>query len=342
MESLWVWLAFNAFVVVLLTLDLGVLHRKDREIGVREALGLSLLYVLLAGTFATGIFLYHPRGEAAGLEFVTGYLIEKSLSLDNIFVFVLIFTHFQVPAAYQHRVLFWGILGALAMRAAMILAGVQLIHWFEPVVLLFGAFLILTGIKMLWAINQEPDLENNRVIRFARRHLRVTDDYHGHDFFARRDGVLWVTPLFLVLVLVEASDAVFAVDSIPAILAISTDPFIVYTSNVFAILGLRALYFALANVVHRFHYLKVGLSLVLVTIGAKMILNGVNTLFLDGAWGDKVVPTEWALVLTAVLIGGSILVSLARPAPEAKPQGWVPGTTTRQGKPHAEPRPAGD
>jgi tellurite resistance protein TerC len=320
-SSIWLWLGFNLFVLLLLAFDLGVLHRRQRVIGVREALLLSAGYVALAAIFAAGVFQF--RGAQAGWEFTTGYLIEKSLSLDNIFVFVLIFSHFAVPPQYQHRVLFWGILCALVMRAAMIWLGATLIAEFHWIVFVFGAFLLLTGIKMLLAADAKPDLGRNIVLRTARRHLRVTNDYEGERFFVRRDGMLWVTPLFLVLLLVEFTDLVFAVDSIPAIFAISQDPFIVYTSNVFAILGLRSLYFALAGVIPMFRYLKYGLSLVLVVIGTKMILNGV--------FGEKVIPTEIALAITAALVGGSILLSLIRrPAPgEAAahlPAGWVPGT----------------
>ncbi len=316
-SSIWLWLGFNLFVVALLSLDLGLLHRRQREIGVREALLLSAGYVALAAVFAAGVFQF--RGPQAGWEFTTGYLIEKSLSLDNIFVFVLIFSHFAVPAQYQHRVLFWGILCALVLRAAMIWLGTALIAEFHWIVFLFGGFLLLTGIKMLVAAEAKPDLANNIVLRIARKRLRVTPDYQGERFFQRRDGALWVTPLFLVLLVVEFSDLVFAVDSIPAILAISRDPFIVYSSNVFAILGLRALYFALASIIPMFRYLKYGLSLVLIVIGGKMILNGT--------FGEKVIPTEIALAVTAALVGGSILLSLIRPGPPtALPAGWVPGT----------------
>lgn len=323
-DSVWLWIAFNAFVLALLAFDLGVLHKKPRKIGVREALALSAVYVLLAAVFAVGVF--HFRGEQAGYEFVTGYLIEKSLSLDNVFVFVLIFAHFAVPAEYQHRVLFWGIIGALVMRAILIALGATLIATFHWIVFVFGAFLILTAIKMLLAADAKPDLANNRVVAFVKRRFRVTDAYHGNRFFVRREGALWATPLFLVLVLVELSDLIFAVDSIPAIFAVSKDPFIVYTANVFAILGLRALYFALAGIIHRFRYLKYGLALVLLVVGAKMILNG--------AFGEKVVPVELALLITFVLIGGSMLLSVLRTRRGAAPpegagaefRGWVPGS----------------
>ena len=317
--SIWLWIGFNAFVVLLLAIDLGLLHRKQREIGVREALFLSLFYFLLAMVFNAGIFYF--RGEQPGLDFLTGYLIEKSLSIDNIFVFVLVFSHFAVPPQYQHRVLFWGILGALAMRGALIYFGSELIAQFHWIIYVFGAFLTASGIKMLIAVDAEPDVENSRLVRFMRSRFRVTKTFEGQSFFVRRDGQLWITPLFLVLILIEFTDLVFAVDSIPAIFAITTDPFIVYTSNVFAILGLRALYFALAGIIHRFRYLKYGLSLVLIVIGAKMLLVDIYKM-----------PTSIALGLTAALIGGSILLSLiktARDPADATHRGWVPGSPAR-------------
>lgn len=316
------WIGFNLFVLVLLALDLGILHRKEHEVGIREALLLSLGYFVLALIFGAGV--YRFLGPAAGVEFFTGYLLEKSLSVDNIFVFVLIFGHFAVPPAYQHRVLFWGILGALVMRATLILVGASIIQAFHWVIYLFGAFLVLTGAKMLWTINQKPDMENNRLVQLVRRHFRVTETYQGNRFFTRRNGLLYLTPLALVLILVEVTDVVFALDSIPAIFAITTDPFIVYTSNVFAILGLRALYFALVGIIHRFHYLKYGLSLVLMVVGTKMIINAAF---------DKLIPTEAALLVTALLIGGSMLVSMVKtrglPKPAAATEalhGWVPGS----------------
>ncbi len=325
MNTLWMWLGFNLFVLVLLALDLGVLHRNGKEVGIREALWLSLGYFLLALLFGAGV--WHFLGRESGVEFFTGYLLEKSLSVDNIFVFVLIFGHFAVPAQYQHRVLFWGILGALVMRAALILVGASIISAFHWVIYLFGAFLIFTGVRMLATINQEPDMEGNRLVRLVRRHFRVTEGYEGNRFFTRRDGVLFLTPLMVVLILVEVTDVVFALDSIPAIFAVTTDPFIVYTSNVFAILGLRALYFALVGIIHRFHYLKYGLSLVLIVVGAKMLINA--------AFG-KVIPTEAALLVTAMLIGGSMLVSVVKtralPAETAAAEarlGWVPGSPAK-------------
>ena len=322
MNSLWMWIGFNLFVLVLLALDLGLLHRKDKQVGVREALLLSLGYFVLALIFGAGVF--HFLGRSAGVEFFTGYLLEKSLSVDNIFVFVLIFSHFSVPAQYQHRVLFWGILGALVLRATLILTGATIIEAFHWVIYIFGAFLIFTGAKMLATINQKPDMAGNRLVRLIRRHFRVTEDYEGHSFFVRRNGLLYLTPLMVVLILVEVTDVVFALDSIPAIFAITTDPFIVYTSNVFAILGLRALYFALVGIIHRFHYLKYGLSLVLMVVGAKMLINA--------AFG-KVIPTEAALLVTALLIGGSMLVSMVKTrrlpklaAAKEAIHGWVPGS----------------
>jgi tellurite resistance protein TerC len=319
------WLGFNLFVLVLLALDLGVLHRKGKEVGIREALLLSLGYFVLALIFGAGV--YHFFGASSGVEFFTGYLLEKSLSVDNIFVFVLIFSHFQVPAQYQHRVLFWGVLGALVMRAAMILTGAAILGAFHWVINLFGAFLIFTGGKMLVTINQEPDMEGNRLVRLIRSHFRVTEGYEGNRFFVRRETRLYLTPLMVVLILVEVSDVVFALDSIPAIFAITTDPFIVYTSNVFAILGLRALYFALVGIIHRFHYLKYGLSLVLMVVGAKMLVNA--------AFG-KVIPTEAALLVTALLIGGSMLVSVIKTrnlpkeiATAEAVHGWVPGSPAK-------------
>jgi len=310
------WLGFLVVVGALLALDLGLLHRRGREIRAVEALALSGFYFLLAMLFCAGVF--HFRGAQAGYEFLAGYLIEWSLSVDNIFVFVLVFTYFAVPAKYQHGVLFWGVLGALVMRGVLIFAGAQLIQAFHWVIFIFGAFLVVTAIKMLVMAAAKPDLENNVVVRAVRRCLRVTDQYEGQRFFVRRDGLLWATPLFLVLVVIEFTDLVFAVDSIPAIFAITLDPFVVYTSNVFAILGLRSLYFALAHVVHRFHYLKYGLAIILAMVGAKMIVNG--------AFGEKVIPTEFALAATAALVFGSIALSLLHPRPVEEPlSGWVPG-----------------
>lgn len=319
--TIWLWIGFGVLVTGLLALDLGVLHREARAISVREAVWMSLLYIAMAFVFAGGIFWFY--GRESGSELITGYLIEKALSIDNIFVFVLIFSFFGVPAQYQHRVLFWGVLGALVMRAVLIFVGVQVIHSFAWAALVFGAFLILTGAKMLLMADRKPQIGDNVVVRMVRRWLPVTEDYEGQRFFVRRQGILHATPLFLVLILVEFTDLVFAVDSIPAILAITQDPFVVYTSNVFAILGLRALYFALAGIVPRFVYLKYALSLVLVAIGFKMIANYV--------YGGKFVPTELALLITGALVGGSVILSLLRtraagPDRALEPTGWVPGS----------------
>ena len=272
-DQLWLWVAFNVFVLAMLAVDLFVFHKEAHEVRVREAAAWSVVWIALALLFGLGV--YQFLGREAGLEYFAGYVIEKALSVDNIFVFVLIFSFFKVPARYQHRVLFWGILGALLMRGAMIAAGAYLIQQFHWIIYLFGAFLVFTGIRM--ATHNEHDLEpeSSFAIRLVRRIMPVTSAYHGQDFFVREkfaDGVrLAATPLFVVLVLVETTDLIFAVDSIPAIFAITQDPFIVYSSNVFAILGLRALYFLLADVIHRFHYLKVGLSVVLVFVGVKML-----------------------------------------------------------------------
>jgi tellurite resistance protein TerC len=329
MPGYMLWGGFNLFVLVLLAFDLGVLHRKDKEMSLSGALWMSLAYFVLALAFGGGVFVF--MGEQKGLEFLTGYLIEKSLSVDNIFVFVLVFTHFAVPAALQYRVLFWGILGALAMRAGLILAGAAILAAFHWVIYVFGGFLVVTGIKMLLAADSEPDLSGNRVVRLFRRRFRLTEGYEGGHFVVRKNGLLHATPLLVVLVIIEFSDLVFALDSIPAIFAVSTDPFIVYTSNVFAILGLRALYFALAGVIHRFRYLKYGLSLVLVFIGGKMIVNA--------AFDAKIISTGAALLVTFGIIAGSMFISVlkTRGAGEAEkaalPLGWVPGTPRQPGQP---------
>jgi len=323
MITWWHWAGFNLLVAGLLAFDLGVLHRNHREVGVRESLWLSLGYFILALGFSGLIFKF--LGAAAGYEFLTGYLIEKSLSVDNIFVFVLIFGHFQVPARSQHTVLFWGVLGALAMRAGLILAGAAILEAFHWVIYLFGAFLVVTGVKMLRSVDQEPDLAGNRLTRFMRRRFRVTEGYEDERFVVLRQGRAYITPLLIVLVLVEFSDVVFALDSIPAIFAITRDPFLVYTSNVFAILGLRALFFALTGIIHRFHYLKYGLSVVLVVVGLKMLVNG---------FFGPVIPTEAALLLTLAILGGSVALSLLRTRGTAKEStpitGWVPGTPAKK------------
>ncbi len=264
------WIAFNAFVLVLLALDLGVFHRKAHAVSLKEAGAWSAVWIALALAFGAG--LWHFEGPEPALQYLAGYLIEKSLSVDNIFVIALIFTYFAVPALHQHRVLFWGILGALLMRGALIAAGSLLLERFHFLVWVFGAFLVLTGIKMALHDNKELHPERNPLVRLARKILPVTPGYEGQAFFVRKGGAPWATPLFLVLLVVESMDVVFAVDSVPAIFAVTSDPFLVYTSNVFAILGLRSLYFLLAGVMDRFVYLKLGLSVILVFVGLKMAL----------------------------------------------------------------------
>jgi len=264
------WILFLAFVLGMLALDLGVFHRNAHEIHRREALAWSAVWIGLAIAFNIGI--YYFQGSEKGLEWTTGYLIEKSLSVDNVFVFLLIFSTFAVPAQYQHRVLFWGIIGALIMRGAMIAIGAQLLEWSHFVIYVFGGFLILTGLKFLRDTQEEPSLEKNVLVRAVRRVWPVTEGYEGQKFFVRRNGVLYITPLLLVLVLIESTDLVFAVDSIPAIFAVTDDPFIVFTSNVFAILGLRALYFVMSGYLSGLAYLKPALAAVLVFVGTKMII----------------------------------------------------------------------
>lgn len=268
--SSWLWVGFNLFVLLMLALDLGVFHRRSHAVSLRESLAWTAVWVVLALVFNAGI--WHFAGGGKALAFFTGYLIEKSLSVDNIFVFALLFGYFAVPPALQQKVLFWGVLGALAMRAALIVAGSALLDRFEWVLYVFGAFLILTGIRM--AVTRPPvrHPERSPVVRWFTRLVPVTPTYHGSRFFVRREGALAATPLFVVLLLVEISDVIFAVDSIPAIFAVTRDPFIVYTSNAFAILGLRSLYFALAGAIGRFRHLKIGLGVVLAFVGLKMLL----------------------------------------------------------------------
>jgi tellurite resistance protein TerC len=294
------WIVFNIFVLAMLALDLGVFHRKAHAVRIKEALVWSGVWIALALLFNLGI--YYWRGPETALEFLTGYLIEKSLSIDNIFVFLLIFTYFRVPSVYQHKVLFWGILGALVMRAVFIAMGITLMQKFHWVIYLFGGFLILTGIKMAWQKDKEIHPERNPVLTLFRRLMPVTAGYEETKFFVRRNGRSFATPLFIVLLVVETTDVIFAVDSIPAILAITVDPFIVYTSNVFAILGLRALYFALAGIMQLFHYLHYGLSAILVFVGAKMLLADIYK-----------IPVGIALGAIAGILLLSVIASIARP-----------------------------
>ncbi len=267
------WMVFGVLVIVMLALDLGVFHRKAHAVKLREALIWSAVWISLSLIFNFGVYYY--LGSEAGLNFLTAYIVEKSLSVDNIFVFILIFSYFSVPSAYQHRVLYWGILAAVVMRAIFIGAGITLIQQFEWIVYVFGFFLVYTGIKMGLRKDEEVHPERNPVLKLFRRFFAVAPRYEGSRFFVKKDGRSIATPLFVVLLIIETSDVIFAVDSIPAVLAITTEPFIVFTSNILAILGLRALYFALAGIMELFHYLHYGLSVILVFIGVKMIIASV-------------------------------------------------------------------
>lgn len=270
--SIYFWIGFHLFVFIMLALDLGVFHKHSHKVPVKEAIIWSCIWITLALLFGLFIYLDKDFGPVKALEFLTGYVIEYSLSVDNIFVFILIFTYFGVNNQYQHKILFWGILGALIMRGIFIFAGVALINRFQWIVIIFGGFLVFTGIRMLFQKEAVIDPEKNVMVKFFRRFLPVSISLHGDKLFITENRKLYATPLFLVLLIIESSDLVFAVDSIPAILAISKDTFIVYTSNIFAILGLRSLYFALAGIMGIFHYLKIGLAFVLTFVGAKMLL----------------------------------------------------------------------
>jgi tellurite resistance protein TerC len=311
------WIGFTVFVLGMLALDLGVFHRDAHELRVREALGWTVVWISLALLFNFGVYFWF--GSERALEFLTGYLIEKALSIDNIFVFLVIFSAFSVPAKLQHRALFWGVLGALVTRAIFIVLGAALLHRFHWAAYLFGAFLVFTGIKLLVDRGGEVHPEKNPVVRLFRRFFPAVDDYRGGHFTVVEAGKRYATPLLLVIVAIEVTDIVFAVDSIPAIFAVTTDPFIVYTSNIFAMLGLRALYFALAGMMGKFHYLKVGLSLVLVFVGAKMLLSGVYQ-----------VPIMLSLAFIATLLAGAVVASLLWPT--KKPE--LPSQRSRRAAPH--------
>jgi tellurite resistance protein TerC len=300
------WIGFNVFVLAMLALDLGVFHRKAHEVKIKEALLWSAVWIALALAFNVGVYFW--RGPETALEFLTGYLLEKALSVDNIFVFIMIFAYFRVPALYQHKVLFWGILGALVMRAIFIVAGVTLLQHFHWVIYVFGAFLILTGIKLAMQQDKEVHPEKNPVLKLFRRLMPVMKHYKGDKFLIKRNGRRYATPLLLVLVMVETTDLVFALDSIPAILAITMDPFIVYTSNVFAILGLRALYFALAGIMQMFHYLSYGLATILVFVGVKMMIMDFYKL-----------PIGISLGVVAGILTISVIASLLRPRRNSTP-----------------------
>ena len=305
--SIWLWVGFNLFVLAILALDLGVFHRKSHAVSGKEALTWSLVWISLSLVFNVIIYFFWDRmmpqssytNMEAALAFFTGYLIEKSLSVDNIFVFILIFSFFGVPAAYQHRVLFWGILGALLMRGALIAVGAALLEQFHWIIYLFGAFLIFTGIRMARHQEEEIHPDQNPVVKFFRKIMPVTENFEKDKFFIRRAGKIAATPLFLILLIVESTDLVFAVDSIPAIFAVTREPFIVYTSNVFAILGLRALYFLLANVMDKFQYLKLGLSAVLTFIGIKMVIVDLYH-----------IPVGLSLAIVASILTIAVLASL--------------------------------
>lgn len=279
-KDVWLWMLFIGIVIALLVFDLGVLNKKDHEIGVKESLVLSAFYIAVAVMFGAWVWWY--MGPTPGMQYFTGFALEKALALDNVFVISLIFTYFAIPRLYQHRVLFWGILGVIILRGIMIGLGAALVTQFDWVLYIFGVFLIITGVKMLMMSgSEEHDISQNAVLKFLKKRMRVTDELHGNDFFVKKPDpvtgkvVRFATPLFLALLMVEFADVIFAVDSVPAIFAITTDPFIVYTSNIFAILGLRALYFALAAMVHRFKYLKYALSIVLIFIGGKIFWNQI-------------------------------------------------------------------
>ena len=299
---LFFWVLFNLFVLAMLALDLGVLHRRFHRIGFREALAWSGMWITLAAAFAVLVFAW--QGHVRALEFVTGYVVELSLSVDNLFLFLVIFRYFKVPGEQQHKVLFWGILGALVMRGVFILTGVSLIRRFNWIIYAFGALLVYSGLKLLRQGETEIHPEKNPVLRIFRKAFPVTKDYVGGKFFVRSPG-LYATPLFVVLLVVETSDILFAVDSIPAVLAITLNAFIVYTSNVFAILGLRSMYFALAGMMEVFRYLHYGISVVLIFIGAKMLASHYVE-----------IPTVWALASVVLLLAASILASLVHPQKE--------------------------
>lgn len=302
----WMWLGFGVFVLAMLAIDMFALGRKGaHKVGAKEALVWSLIWFSMAMLFAAVLWgwLDHTSGraiaDARAMEYLTGYLLEKTLAMDNIFVFVMIFSYFSVPPTYQKRVLVYGVIGAIVLRALMILLGAWLIAEFHWVLYLFGAFLLITGIKMFIFADHAPNLANNPILKWLRSHVRITDDYHGDKFWVNKKGVLWFTPMFLVLVLVEFSDVIFAMDSIPAIFAITNDPFIVFTSNIFAILGLRALYFLLADMADRFHLLKYGLAVVLIFVGSKMLV-------VD--WFK--IPVAVSLGVVVAVLGTSMLLSL--------------------------------
>ena len=314
-KAVWIWLVFIATVTALLAFDLGVLHKDDHEIGVRESLLLSAGYISVALVFGAWVWWY--LGAQSGMQYYTGFMIEKSLSMDNVFVIALIFGFFAIPRQYQHRVLFWGILGVIVLRGLMIGLGATLVAEYSWVLFIFAAFLIFTGIKMLVTDDKEMDLNANPVLKFMRKRFRVTEELRGNNFFVQQADpktgktLRYMTPLFLALILIEIADLVFAVDSVPAVFAITTDPYIVYTSNIFAILGLRALYFALAAVLHRFHYLKYALAILLVFIGSKV--------FVAELMDWEKFPASWSLGITFTILAVGVFYSLWRSKDVAAP-----------------------
>ena len=299
-QTILAWGGFIIFILAMLVLDLGVFQRRSHQIRIRESLALTAFWVTLALLFNVGI--YFTRGAHSALEFLTGYLIEESLSMDNVFVFLVIFTYFAVPPSYQHKTLFWGIIGAIVLRGVFIVSGLTLIHRFNWITYLFGVLLVWTGIKMVSEQDKNIEPERNPVLKLFRKWVPVTEKYEGDKFFVKRKGMRYATPLFVVLLVVETTDLIFAVDSIPAIFGVTLNPFIVYTSNIFAILGLRALYFTLATMMRRFHYLSYGLSVILVFIGIKMLI----THFYH-------IPIVVALSVVVGVLALSIVVSLIRP-----------------------------
>ncbi|PZX14906.1 tellurite resistance protein TerC [Palleronia aestuarii] len=316
-KPLWLWAIFLALVIALLVFDLGILNREDHEIGVGESLRLSALYIAIGIGFSG--FVWFTLDGTSATEYLTAFVVEKTLALDNVFVIALIFGFFAVPRKYQHRVLFWGILGVILLRGLMIGLGATLVAEYGWILYIFAAFLIFTGIKMLVSKDKEMNLDQNPVVNFMRRRFRVTDEIESHDFFVRKPDpktgklVRYVTPLFLALVVIELADVVFAVDSVPAVFSITTDPYIVYTSNIFAILGLRALYFALAAILHRFEYLKQALAVLLVFIGSKI--------FIAHFMGWEKFPAIWSLAITFVILGAGIFYSLWRTRDQAHATG---------------------
>ncbi|MCC6502917.1 MAG: TerC family protein [Deltaproteobacteria bacterium] len=294
------WILFTLFIVVMLAIDLGIFNRKSHEVSVKEALAWSGVWVALALAFNAVVYFW--QGQEVAVQFFTGYVVEKSLSIDNIFVFLQVFAYFSVPAKYQHKILFWGVLGAIVMRAVFIFAGVALMREFHWIIYVFGAFLVITGIKMALQKDKEIHPEKNPLLKVLKRFIPLTSDYEGGRFFVKRNGLILATPLALVLIVIETTDIIFAVDSIPAILAITTDPFIVYSSNLFAIMGLRALFFALAGVIKRFHYIHYGLAAILAFVGVKMLVSEFYKL-----------PSVVALVVIAVILAFAMLASAVWP-----------------------------